>query len=71
MLYGCGDFITDYEGIYGYEQYRGDLALAYLARYSGEGALTELTLVPYQTLSLPAATGVQEGYGVAPIHARS
>ena len=44
VLYGCGDFITDYEGIYGYEQYRGDLALAYLARYSGEGALTELTL---------------------------
>ena len=49
VLYGCGDFITDYEGIYGYEQYRGDLALAYLARFSGEGALTELTLVPYQT----------------------
>jgi poly-gamma-glutamate synthesis protein (capsule biosynthesis protein) len=48
VLYGCGDFITDYEGIYGYEQYRGDLALAYLARYSGEGALIELTLVPYQ-----------------------
>jgi poly-gamma-glutamate synthesis protein (capsule biosynthesis protein) len=49
VLYGCGDFITDYEGIYGYEQYRGDLALAYLARYSQEGVLTELTLVPYQT----------------------
>ena len=49
VLYGCGDFITDYEGIYGYEQYRGDLALGYLARYSREGALTELTLVPYQT----------------------
>jgi poly-gamma-glutamate capsule biosynthesis protein CapA/YwtB (metallophosphatase superfamily) len=48
VLYGCGDFITDYEGIYGYEQYRGDLALAYLARYSCEGALTELMLVPYQ-----------------------
>lgn len=48
VLYGCGDFITDYEGIYGYEQYRGDLALAYLARYSGEGTLIELTLVPYQ-----------------------
>jgi poly-gamma-glutamate synthesis protein (capsule biosynthesis protein) len=49
VLYGCGDFITDYEGIYGYEQYRGDLALAYLAHYSSEGALTELTLAPYQT----------------------
>ena len=30
ILYGCGDFITDYEGIEGYEQFRGDLALAYL-----------------------------------------
>jgi len=49
VLYGCGDFITDYEGIYGYEQYRGDLALAYLARYSEEGALIELALLPYQT----------------------
>jgi poly-gamma-glutamate capsule biosynthesis protein CapA/YwtB (metallophosphatase superfamily) len=26
ILYGCGDFITDYEGIPGHEQYRADLA---------------------------------------------
>jgi poly-gamma-glutamate synthesis protein (capsule biosynthesis protein) len=30
VLYGCGDFIDDYEGIGGYEAYRGDLALAYV-----------------------------------------
>lgn len=29
ILYGCGDFINDYEGIGGYEKYRGDLALMY------------------------------------------
>jgi len=29
ILYGCGDFITDYEGISGYETFRGDLALMY------------------------------------------
>src|SRR5450759_3321340 len=31
ILYGCGDFLNDYEGIQGYEAYRGDLALTYFA----------------------------------------
>ena len=26
IIYGCGDFLTDYEGISGQEGYRGDLA---------------------------------------------
>jgi poly-gamma-glutamate synthesis protein (capsule biosynthesis protein) len=29
ILYGCGDFLNDYEGIRGYEQFRNDLALMY------------------------------------------
>jgi poly-gamma-glutamate synthesis protein (capsule biosynthesis protein) len=29
ILYGCGDFINDYEGISGYEQFRSDLGLMY------------------------------------------
>ena len=29
ILYGCGDFLDDYEGIGGYEAYRADLALMY------------------------------------------
>ena len=29
ILYGCGDFLNDYEGIQGYEEFRGDLALMY------------------------------------------
>ena len=29
ILYGCGDFIDDYEGIRGYEQFRDDLVLMY------------------------------------------
>lgn len=48
ILYGCGDFITDYEGIEGYEQFRGDLAIAYLPRFGEDGALLELMLTPYQ-----------------------
>lgn len=31
VLYGCGDFIDDYEGITGYEEYRDDLRLLVLA----------------------------------------
>jgi len=45
VLYGCGDFLSDYEGIAGYEQYRGDLALMYFPTL-GEQGLTRLRLVP-------------------------
>ncbi|HET8562231.1 MAG TPA: CapA family protein [Candidatus Binatia bacterium] len=31
ILYGCGDFLNDYEGIEGYEDFRGDLGLMYFA----------------------------------------
>ncbi|WP_243359259.1 CapA family protein [Fundidesulfovibrio terrae] len=31
VIYGCGDFLTDYEGIGGYEEFRADLALMYFA----------------------------------------
>jgi len=49
ILYGCGDFLNDYEGILGYEAYRGDLAIMYLPRLSaGNGELIEARLVPYQ-----------------------
>jgi poly-gamma-glutamate synthesis protein (capsule biosynthesis protein) len=31
ILYGCGDFLNDYEGISGYEEFRDDLPLMYFA----------------------------------------
>jgi poly-gamma-glutamate synthesis protein (capsule biosynthesis protein) len=34
IFYGCGDFLNDYEGISGYESYRGDLSLLYLVTLS-------------------------------------
>ena len=47
LLYGCGDFLTDYEGISGYEMFRGDLALMYLIELdSGSGELIAARLVP-------------------------
>jgi poly-gamma-glutamate capsule biosynthesis protein CapA/YwtB (metallophosphatase superfamily) len=47
ILYGCGDFLTDYEGISGYEMFRGDLALIYLIELdSASGELMSAELVP-------------------------
>jgi poly-gamma-glutamate capsule biosynthesis protein CapA/YwtB (metallophosphatase superfamily) len=49
ILYGCGDFITDYEGISGYETFRGDLALIYLVELNlDSGELMTARLVPMQ-----------------------
>ena len=42
ILYGCGDFLNDYEGITGAEKYRADLAVMYLPRHAmRSGALVE------------------------------
>jgi poly-gamma-glutamate synthesis protein (capsule biosynthesis protein) len=51
VLYGCGDFVTDYEGISGYEMFRGDLALLYLIELdSRNGELMTARLVPMRML---------------------
>lgn len=47
VLYGCGDFLNDYEGISGFESYRGDLSLMYFADIdAASGDLLQLRLVP-------------------------
>lgn len=51
ILYGCGDCLSDYEGISGYEQYRGDLALMYFPSLSPQG-LERLRLVPMRVRRL-------------------
>jgi poly-gamma-glutamate synthesis protein (capsule biosynthesis protein) len=49
ILYGCGDFMTDYEGIAGYEEFRDDLVLAYFPSLDPTtGRLEQLTMVPFQ-----------------------
>ncbi len=49
ILYGCGDFLNDYEGIGGYEEFRADLSLMYFATLDPlTGKLVELQLVPTQ-----------------------
>jgi poly-gamma-glutamate synthesis protein (capsule biosynthesis protein) len=47
ILYGCGDFINDYEGISGYERYRGDLVAMYLIGIDNGGdGIVSLRIVP-------------------------
>jgi len=46
ILYGCGDFINDYEGIRGHEPFRSELRLMYCATLAADGALTRLTMTP-------------------------
>jgi poly-gamma-glutamate capsule biosynthesis protein CapA/YwtB (metallophosphatase superfamily) len=48
ILYGCGDFPNDYEGIEGYEKYRDGLAVMYFANLDPTGSLTALEMVPLQ-----------------------
>lgn len=49
ILYGCGDFINDYEGITGYELYRDDLSLMYFIKLNAKsGNLISLEMVPTQ-----------------------
>jgi poly-gamma-glutamate capsule biosynthesis protein CapA/YwtB (metallophosphatase superfamily) len=49
ILYGCGDFINDYEGITGYEEFRDDLAVLYLPTFSAsDNKLVTFRLIPFQ-----------------------
>lgn len=49
ILYGCGDFLNDYEGIRGYENFRDDLALMYFVTVEpATGKLVRLQMTPTQ-----------------------
>jgi poly-gamma-glutamate synthesis protein (capsule biosynthesis protein) len=47
ILYGCGDLLSDYEGIGGYEEFRDDLGLIYFPDVSvSTGELLNLRMLP-------------------------
>ena len=49
IIYGCGDFLNDYEGIGGYEVYRADLGLMYfLSMDPSTGKLVNMEMIPMQ-----------------------
>jgi poly-gamma-glutamate synthesis protein (capsule biosynthesis protein) len=53
ILYGCGDFIDDYEGISGYEDYRDDLVLMFFPSVDpATGRLLTLRMTPLQIRKL-------------------
>jgi poly-gamma-glutamate capsule biosynthesis protein CapA/YwtB (metallophosphatase superfamily) len=48
ILYGCGDFVNDYEGIGGHERYRSELVLGYLVTMdSTTHRLVALEMLPF------------------------
>jgi poly-gamma-glutamate synthesis protein (capsule biosynthesis protein) len=50
ILYGCGDFINDYEGISGREEFRSDLVLAYFVTLDRDSdRLLRLEMTPFRT----------------------
>ncbi|HEY3177305.1 MAG TPA: CapA family protein [Casimicrobiaceae bacterium] len=53
ILYGCGDFIDDYEGIQGYEIFRADLGLMYFPTIDvATGRLRSVRMMPTRTSCL-------------------
>lgn len=49
ILYGCGDFLDDYEGISGYEEFRDDLVVLYLPAVDPDsGKLMGLDMRPFR-----------------------
>jgi poly-gamma-glutamate synthesis protein (capsule biosynthesis protein) len=60
ILYGCGDFLTDYEGIGGQEEFRGDLAVMYFVSMDpSRGKLVHLHMTPLRMQRF-RATGVSD-----------
>jgi poly-gamma-glutamate synthesis protein (capsule biosynthesis protein) len=65
VLYGCGDLIDDYEGIPGYEDFRGDLVLLYIAEVeSTTGALVGMGMMPLRIhrMRLTRATAAEAAW---------
>jgi poly-gamma-glutamate synthesis protein (capsule biosynthesis protein) len=55
ILYGCGDFLDDYEGIAGYEEFRDDLTLMYFPTWQPEtGRLERVRMTPMRIRNLRA-----------------
>ena len=49
ILYGCGDFLNDYEGIGGYEEFRSQLVLMYFATFDPSSpGLVGLEMTPLE-----------------------
>lgn len=61
ILYGCGDLITDYEGIGGHERYRPELGAWYVVDVDSDGSMQGLTLVPTRLHRFQLTTPSRDG----------
>jgi len=62
ILYGCGDFLNDYEGIAGYEEFRGDLALMYFPTLEpATGKLEHFAMTPTQIRQFRVGRAPEQG----------
>jgi poly-gamma-glutamate synthesis protein (capsule biosynthesis protein) len=74
IVYGCGELLDDYEGIGGYDEFRGDLVLLFFARVEPTtGRLAGLRLTPMQIRSfrLHRASGADAEWLAATINRES
>jgi len=61
ILYGCGDFLNDYEGISGYDTFRGDLGLMYFPVIdSATGRLLRLAMTPTRIRNFRIGRGAKD-----------
>ena len=71
ILYGCGDFLDDYEGIAGYEEFRDDLTAMYFPTVEpATSCLESLRLTPMQIRNFRAtrATPADAGWLARTLH---
>jgi poly-gamma-glutamate capsule biosynthesis protein CapA/YwtB (metallophosphatase superfamily) len=62
IIYGCGDFLNDYEGIGGHETYRADLSLMYFPVVDAStGRLLQFTATPTQIRRFRVNRAPEEG----------
>jgi poly-gamma-glutamate synthesis protein (capsule biosynthesis protein) len=62
ILYGCGDFLNDYEGIGGEERYRPDLTLMYFPSFDRSGRLTRFLARPMRIRRLRLERTTEQDY---------
>ena len=61
ILYGCGDLLTDYEGILGHEEFRPELGAWYLAALDADtGVLQDLRIIPTKVNRFQLTTPSQD-----------
>jgi poly-gamma-glutamate synthesis protein (capsule biosynthesis protein) len=73
ILYGCGDFLNDYEGIGGKERFRAELTLMYFPAIDRSGDLIRLDMTPMRVrrFRLQRASGEEASWLAATLDRES